>query len=154
MARRRVADGHDHHHRRGQQRRPQPLPPGHPAMARPRVDGQREQKRGHQERLHQQHRSEAERRRLQREPGRRDQASEPPLPVSEQPGEQLEVVHLLVGDLVCGALVDDVADRDEEGRAEGEQGGDIRLGHRCLPSSSVTSLGKWRHRRTDGWRPV
>ena len=35
-----------------------------------------------------------------------------------------------VGDLVRGALMDDVADRDEEGGAEGEQDGEIRLGHR------------------------
>jgi hypothetical protein len=51
--------------------------------------------------------------------------------------------------------MDDVADRDEEGGAEGEQGGDVRLGHLLdLPSSSVTSLGKWQHRRTDAPRPV
>ena len=99
-------------------------------MGRPRIDRQREQQGRHQQRLHQQDGTQAKRRGLQREPGRRDQTAQPPLPVAEQPGEQGDVADRLVDDLVRRALMDDVADRDEEGGAEGEQGGDIRLGHR------------------------
>ncbi len=51
--------------------------------------------------------------------------------------EQLDVADLFVRDLVRLTLVDDVADRDEQGSAEGEQGGDIRpvidAGHRYPP---------------------
>ena len=36
---------------------------------------------------------------------------------------------LLVGDVVGRALLDDVADRDEQRRTEGEQGGDVRPVH-------------------------
>jgi hypothetical protein len=43
---------------------------------------------------------------------------------------------------VRGALVDDVADRDEEGSAEGEQGGDIRLIHPRPPVVLGKSLSK------------
>ncbi|BBX51708.1 hypothetical protein GCM10009645_25670 [Mycolicibacterium poriferae] len=39
----------------------------------------------------------------------------------------------LVGHLEGRTLVDDVADRDEEGGAEGEQDGDIRFRHRRPP---------------------
>jgi hypothetical protein len=35
-----------------------------------------------------------------------------------------------VGDVMSGPLVDDVADRYEKRRADGEHGGDIRLVHR------------------------
>ncbi|BBZ07347.1 hypothetical protein MDOR_15160 [Mycolicibacterium doricum] len=41
-----------------------------------------------------------------------------------------------VGHLVRGALVDDIADRDEQRGAECQQRGDIRPGHRISSSSS------------------
>jgi hypothetical protein len=41
-----------------------------------------------------------------------------------------------------GALVDDVADRDEECSTEGEQGGDIRLVHQRPPICVGKSVGK------------
>jgi hypothetical protein len=99
-------------------------------VARPCVDRQREQQGRHQQRLHQQDGPQPERHRLQRESDGRDKAAQPPLPVAQEPLEQLEMAHRLIGDLVRGSLVDDVADRDEERGAEGEQGGDVRLGHR------------------------
>ena len=68
MPRGRIADGDDDRDRAGQQRRPRPLPAGHPPVRQPRVDRQREQQRRDQQRLHQQHRAEAEGRGLQREP--------------------------------------------------------------------------------------
>jgi hypothetical protein len=40
--------------------------------------------------------------------------------VPQQPREQLKVADWLVGDVVRRALVEDVADRDEQGRAHGE----------------------------------
>jgi hypothetical protein len=51
---------------------------------------------------------------------------------------------LFVRDLMGGPLMNDVADRDEEGSAEGEQGGGIRLRHRRPPEVvSRKGLGKW-----------
>jgi hypothetical protein len=44
----------------------------------------------------------------------------PPLAVPQQPRELLKMVDWLVGDVVRRALVEDVADRDEQGRAHGE----------------------------------
>ena len=56
--------------------------------------------------------------------------------------EQLDVADRLVGDLVRRALVDDVADRDEERGAEGKQGGDIRLVHRATSRRVDHELGR------------
>jgi hypothetical protein len=43
------------------------------------------------------------------------------------------VADRFVGDLMRGALVNDIADGDEERSAEGKQDGDIRLRHRQPP---------------------
>jgi hypothetical protein len=49
-------------------------------------------------------------------------ATRPPATTAapQQPREQLKVADSLVGDVVRRALVEDVADRDEQGRAHGE----------------------------------
>jgi hypothetical protein len=117
MPRGRVADGHDDRDSGGEQRR------------------------DHQ-RLHQQHRTQAKRRGLQREPDRRDNAAQPPLAVAQQPHEQLDVADRFVGDGMCRALMNDVADRDEDRSAESKQDGDIRLRHRRPPVVLDKSVGK------------
>ncbi len=99
-------------------------------------EGEREQQRGDQQGLHQQHRAQPERRRLQAEPDRRHETADPPRAVLEQSQEQLEMADLLVGDLMRGTLVDDIADGDEQRGAEGQQCGDIRLLQRGPPNRS------------------
>jgi hypothetical protein len=47
-----------------------------------------------------------------------------------------------VGHIVRRALMDDIADRDEERSAEGEQGGDIRRVHPGPPVCVGKSVGK------------
>ncbi|HEX4586618.1 MAG TPA: hypothetical protein VH185_01450 [Mycobacterium sp.] len=47
-----------------------------------------------------------------------------------------------VGHIVRRALMDDIADRDEERSADGEQGGDIRLVHPRPPVVLGKSVGK------------
>jgi hypothetical protein len=88
------------------------------------------------------HRTQAKRRGLQREPDRRDNAAQPPLAVAQQPHEQLDVADRFVGDGMCRALMNDVADRDEDRSAESKQDGDIRRRHRRPPVVLDKSVGK------------
>jgi len=69
-------------------------------------------------------------------------AAQPPLAVAQQPHEQLDVADRFVGDGMCRALMNDVADRDEDRSAESKQDGDIRLRHRRPPVVLDKSVGK------------
>jgi hypothetical protein len=64
------------------------------------------------------------------------------LTIAQQAQEQGDVADRFVGHVMRAALVDDVADRDEERYAEGEQGGDIRLVHQRPPICVGKSVGK------------
>ena len=81
-------------------------------------------------------------------PAPRHAAAQPPLAVTQQAQEQSQVPDGLVGDVVGGALVDHIADRDEEGGGEGEQSGDIRFGHQPPPVSIRTEP---RYRAPKAW---
>ncbi len=124
----RVADGDDHRHGGGQQRRPHPLPAGDPAAGVSRaLIGSANSSEVTSSACTSSTEPKPSAAACSAKPARGDQAAQPPLPVREQPDEQLDVADRFVGDVVGRALLDDVADRDEERSAEGEQGGDVRL---------------------------